>query len=213
MISAELARSRVSTHRARRRRAALPRVENRRSPPPPALAGHGQLLLSSCYMNDEQPEVAKCLWPQAAHIDTPPYDTRQSCHTHKTQTKPRQRGGSARRIRGDRAVRRRLRRSIGESGGGGWGAAEGRGRGRRQVGPWWGSSAATAGAGGVGIGIGGRRRRRRQGWVAASSLPSPPSLPSTLPSSTPLASASGARRRLETGPAPTNEQAEHNVRW
>ena len=56
--------------------------------------------------------------------------------SHKTQTKTRQRGGCARRIRGGRAVRRRLRRSIGESGGEGWRAAEGRGRGRRRVEPW-----------------------------------------------------------------------------
>ena len=127
------------------------------------------------------------------------------------------REGSARRIRGDRAVRRRLRRSIGESGGGGWGAAEGRGRGRRQVEPWRGVVGSN--------GFGGRSRRRHRraasaskagvvAWVAASSLPSPPSLPSSMTSSAPLASASasasGARRRLETGPAPTNEQAEQN---
>ena len=80
--------------------------------------------------------------------------------SHKTQTKTRQRGGCARRIRGGRAVRRRLRRSIGESGGEGWRAAEGRGRGRRRVEPWrgvgwqqrlWRAESASASAGGVGV--------------------------------------------------------------
>ena len=168
-------------------------------------------------MLHEQTQVAKCLRQQAADIDTPPTTLDSRLTRHRQNTTER---GCARRIRGGRAVRRRLRRSIGESGGEGWGAAEGRGRGRRRVEPWRGVVGSN--------GFGGRSRRRHRraasaskagvvAWVAASSLPSPPSLPSSMTSSAPLASASasasGARRRLETGPAPTNEQAEQNVRW
>ena len=168
-------------------------------------------------MLHEQTQVATCLWQQTAHIDTP---LQHSTSRLTRQRQKHDREGCARRIRGGRAVRRRLRRSIGESGGEGWRAAEGRGRGRRRVEPWRGIVGSN--------GFGGRSRRRHRraasaskagvvAWVAASSLPSPPSLPSSMTSSAPLASASasasGARRRLETGPAPTNEQAEQNVRW
>ena len=60
------------------------------------------------------------MWPQAAHIDTP-YDTRHardSVAPHTRHKLNHGREGSARRIRGNRAVRRRLRRSIAEAEGG-----------------------------------------------------------------------------------------------
>ena len=213
MISAELARSRVSRPAAAARGAAS--GERSVAPAPGASIAW---VTSAIIMLHEQTQVAKCLWPQAAHMDIPLRHSTVAPHTRHKLNHDRE--GSARRIRGDRAVRRRLRRSIGESGGGGWGAAEGRGRGRRQVEPWRGVVGSN--------GWGGRSRRPHRraasvsmagvvAWVAASSLPSPPSLPSSMTSSAPLASASasasGARRRLETGPAPTNEQAEQNVRW
>ena len=127
----------------------------------PAHGASRAWVTSIIIMSHEQTQVAKCLWPQAAHIDIPlRHSTVVAPHTgHKLN---HDREGGARWILGNRAVRRRLRRSIGESGGEGWGAAEGRGRGRRAV--EGGRLAATALAGGVGVGIGGRRRRRRQGW-------------------------------------------------
>jgi hypothetical protein len=116
MISAELARSRVSQTAARP--PALPRVWRTVCCPRPPGASRAWVT-SVIIMLHEQTQVAKCMWPQAAHIDTP-YDTRHARATHKYKTHKLNHGreGSARRIRGNRAVRRRLRRSIAEAEGG-----------------------------------------------------------------------------------------------
>jgi len=104
-------------------------------------------VLTSCYMNKHR-------WLNVCGSNT----TLDSCLTRHRRKHDRR--GCARRIRGGRAVRRRLRRSIGERGGDGWGAAEGRGRGWRRVEPrrgvgWqqrlWRAESASASAGGVGV--------------------------------------------------------------
>ena len=82
--------------------------------------------------------------------------------THKTQTKPRQRGE---RTTDPWQPGGEASTASQHCGGGGWGAAESRGRGRRQVEPCAGVVGSNGcGAGGIGVGIGGWRRRRRRGW-------------------------------------------------
>ena len=161
--------------------------------------------------------MSRCLQPLKTQNTRAPHEQTLCVIVSRQDTRHKlnhDREGSARRIRGNRAVRRRLRRSIAEAEGGarrraaaGGGDRWSRARGSSAATAVGRAASASASAGGVGVeGVGGgmaggvlaaiagrrpRRQRRQQRWL-------PP--------------ASGDGRHLEMGLGPANEQEGQNVR-